>query len=184
MKPLITNAEKKRFLEWFLQTYELQKREGAWLLTYMMSDDKLLGRVRFVDEIDVTERSIIMSTTCLDGVSFQFQKGKLLTTDVEKAFHDLRQHPHQTIQIKLNFKAAKTSPEYAAVREDGLMKKQKLPSNGLYALFAEMILDEAMYQYKKQQLYRQIDEALDQQDKNRFLQLSEQWMKLVSEHEE
>ncbi|EGL82260.1 Uncharacterized protein family UPF0302 [Caldalkalibacillus thermarum TA2.A1] len=183
MNPLVTNAEKKRFLEWFLQSYELQKREGAWLLTYIMSDDNLLAKVRFVDEIDAAERSIIMSTKCTDGVSFQFRKGDLQTTDVEKAFYDLRHHPDQILQIKLNYKSAQMCPEYAAVKEDGPMKKQKLTSNGMYALLAEMVLDEAVYQFKKQQLRRKINEALDQRDKERFLQLSEQWLKLVSENE-
>ena len=182
MNHVITNLEKKNFLEWFLESYQLQKRESAWLLTYMMSDDKLLGKVRFVDEIvSNTQRSIFMSTKCVNDVSFRFNKGKLITTDVERAFHDIRLNPDEDILIKLSFLHSESCPEYAAVREVDPMERYNVTSNSWYSLLAEMVLDEAIEKFQKERLYQQINQSLEKQDKEQFLILSRKWVQLHQE---
>ena len=95
MNHIITTMEKKNFLQWFLNRYELQNRESAWLITYIMSDEKLLENVHFVDDSTSTKRTILMSTKCVKGISFRFTKGKLVTSDVERAFHDIRLNPDE-----------------------------------------------------------------------------------------
>lgn len=179
MYPIVTNAEKKSFLEWFLQKYELQKRESAWLLTYIMSDEKLLEKVRFSDEVSLSIRSIVMSTTCVKGTPFKFRKGKVMTTDVEKAFHDIRLHPQEDIVIKLTFKNSHLCPKYASVMEDIPVENKQMSTSSVNSLFAEMILDEALETFEKERLYKQIDQALMDGDKELFLQLTNKLNQLM-----
>jgi uncharacterized protein YpiB (UPF0302 family) len=181
MNNIITNTEKRNFLEWFLQSYELQKRESAWLLTYLMSDEKLLERVRFVDDIVSTNRSIFMSTKCVQEISFRFSKGALVTTDVERAFHDIRLNPEEDIYLHLSFQRSESCPEYAAVREVDPMEKYNITSNSWYSLLAEMVLDEAIEKFQKEKLYQQINQSLEEQNKEAFLLLSRRWAKLHDE---
>jgi uncharacterized protein YpiB (UPF0302 family) len=178
MNQVISAEEKRSFINWFLNTYELQKRECAWLLTYLKSDDGLLDKVRFVDEIFASQRSIFMSTKCKKDISFKFTKKSFTTTDVERAFHDIRLNPEEEILIKLSFQNAESCPEYAAVREVNPLEKQHLTANSWYSLLAEMILDEAIEHHQKNRLYQEIDQALEQQDKERFITLSKRWVKL------
>lgn len=181
MNPMITNVEKKTFVEWFLKNFDLQKRECAWLLTYLMSDAKLLQNVRFVDEIGDIKRSILMSTKCVNEVAFQFRKRKMISTDVERAFHDIRLNPNEDILIKLLFDDAERCSEYAAVREVGSMDRGRLSTNNLYSLLAEMVLDEAIERFERDRLYKRIDQALADQDKQTFDLLSRQWRQLSEE---
>lgn len=181
MNQLISVEEKRMFLDWFLDHYELQKKECAWLLTYLKSDDKLLEKVRFVDEFIPNCRSIFMSTTCTQDISFKFNKKTFMTTDVERAFHDIRLHPEELIYLKLSFNKAESSPEYAAVREVSPMEKYNTTSNSWYSLLAEMVLDEAIEKYQKEKLYKQIDLCLERNDKESFLLLSKRWAQLQEE---
>jgi uncharacterized protein YpiB (UPF0302 family) len=178
---IITNIEKKNFLEWFLENYELQKRESAWLLTYLMSDENLLEKIRFVDELHSTERSIFMSTRCVKEISFKFTKGNLVTTDVERAFHDIRLNSEELLYLKLVFKKSESCPEYAAVREVDPMEKYNITSNSWYSLLAEMILDESIERFQKELLYQQINESLRDQNKEKFLLLSRRWAELAED---
>ncbi|GAA0360478.1 ReoY family proteolytic degradation factor [Bacillus horti] len=178
MHQLVSVEAKRTFLDWFLNTFELQKKECAWLLTYLKSDDTLLEKVRFVDELIPNQKSIFMSTTCTSDISFKFNKKTFMTTDVERAFHDIRLHPEEYIYLKLTFKKAESSPEYAAVREVNPMEKYNTTSNSWYSLLAEMVLDEAIEKYQKEQLYQQIEMSLKQNDKESFLRLSKRWAKL------
>jgi uncharacterized protein YpiB (UPF0302 family) len=61
------------------------------------------------------------------------------------------------------------------------MKRQDLVQDHLLSLFAEMILDRAVQEFKQQKLYERIDHALAIRDEATFLQLSEQWRELLVE---
>jgi uncharacterized protein YpiB (UPF0302 family) len=63
------------------------------------------------------------------------------------------------------------------------MKRQDLVQDHLLSLFAEMILDRAVQEFKRQVLYEQIDHALAVRDEATFLQLSEQWIELLQTDE-
>ncbi|WP_025026779.1 ReoY family proteolytic degradation factor [Caldalkalibacillus mannanilyticus] len=182
MSQIITISEKKKFLQWFLSKYELKKRECAWLLTYLMSDDELIDKVRFVDETNSDDiRSMFMSTKCVRGNAFRFIKGKLTTSDVERAFHDIRLHPEEEILITLSFHQSESCYEYAAVREVDPMERYNVTSNSWYSLLAEMVLDEAIERFQKERLYQQINQSLEDKDKESFLRLSRRWTELHTE---
>lgn len=59
------------------------------------------------------------------------------------------------------------------------MERQDLVQDILFGLMAEMILDESVREFRKKDLYQRIDEALEAGDEEQFLQLTEQWLKIV-----
>ncbi|WP_213423169.1 ReoY family proteolytic degradation factor [Bhargavaea massiliensis] len=165
-------AEKKEFVRWFLKTYHLKRRECVWILNYLLSHDQLLNHVRFVDEAHYCPRAMVMSTTDSDGIPFRFYKGNLMTADAEKSFHDLRLHPEENMYLQLNFPNRHACPEYAAVLEDNPYVPEYIKISDKDRREAEQLLEESVLAFREEQLLRQIDEALDQNDKDKFFALS------------
>jgi uncharacterized protein YpiB (UPF0302 family) len=177
----VTVSEKKEFIHWFLQSYELRKKEVAWLLSYLSSNETLLSKVHFVEHVLLLPRSIIISTKCSNMPSFQFSRKKRVGTDVESVFYDLQLFPDEEIYIGLYFQDRKTCPKLAAVLEGNPMERQDLVQDQLLSLFAELLLDQAVRQFQKKQLYARIDESLAKRDKASFLKLSEELKKLLEQ---
>lgn len=179
MSECITSSDKKEFIQWFLNQHQLQKREAAWLLSYLASEDRHLDRVHFVDNLRGLPKTLSIAAHPIQMVPFQFTKNKHVSSDVETAFYDIRSCPHDEIYISLFFKDRATCSEYAAVLEVNPMEKQDLVQDSLLGLMAEIVLDQAVRKFYEENLYQRIDQALAQGDEVKFLQLTEQWRKLM-----
>ncbi|KXG43625.1 hypothetical protein U473_06050 [Tepidibacillus decaturensis] len=71
---MITVNDKKDFIKWFLSSYTLAKKEAAWLLTYIASNDKILEKVHFVEDIHDLPKSLFISSECVTLTPFKFYK--------------------------------------------------------------------------------------------------------------
>ncbi|WP_166239414.1 IDEAL domain-containing protein [Paenibacillus turpanensis] len=60
------------------------------------------------------------------------------------------------------------------------MERKIIVNEAVNSLMAEMVLDEAIRQYKQRQLYREIDAALSNKDKAAFLTLTSELKSLMS----
>lgn len=172
MGEVITIAEKKTFIKWFIEKYELQNREAEWLLQYIASSDQLLERVHFIDNFRNLPKTILISTKCVQMTPFKFYKNKRVTSDVEKAFLDIHNNPGEDIFIGLFFKDRTTSPEYASVLEQNPMDDTKETIDALVSLQAELVLDYALKTFRMDALKQEIDKALDCGNKDLFVELS------------
>lgn len=165
--------EKKDFIRWFLNHYQLKRRECVWILNYLMSHDQLMEKVHFVEQAQYCPRGLIMSTHCVDKVPFRFYKENVMTTDAEKSFHDIRLNRDEDIYIQLNFLASNQAHQYAAVLEDNPYIPQHLQVNEKDGLIAEQFLQESIERFQHEKLLALIDEALDNQDRESFQMLTE-----------
>ncbi|WP_209122608.1 ReoY family proteolytic degradation factor [Alkalihalobacillus sp. BA299] len=171
MSSTISVYEKKEFLRWFLNAYQLKRRECAWLLNYLISDENLMEKVHFVERAEFCPKALIISTTDVDHVPFSFHKQKHVTMDAEKAFHDIRLNNNEEVYIQLNFSNAKTNSHYVAVLEDNPF----VPDNEMAtsdAILAEIFLDKALASFREKQWYEEINEALDNRDEKTFNNLT------------
>jgi len=168
----VSVVEKKEFVRWFLKRYQLKRRECVWILNYLLSHDHLLNHVHFVEEAHYCPRAMVMSTTDSNGIPFRFYKGNLMTADAEKSFHDLRLHPEEKMYIQLNFPNSPPSAEYLAVLEDNPYLPKYLQINEKDRQLAEELLKESMMVFREEQILKQIDDALDRNDKEKFFELS------------
>ncbi|KON87243.1 hypothetical protein AF332_10710 [Sporosarcina globispora] len=170
--------EKKDFIRWFLNHYQLKRRECVWILNYLMSHDQLMEKVHFVEQAQYCPRGLIMSTHCVDEVPFRFYKENVMTTDAEKSFHDIRLNRDEEIYIQLNFHASNKAHQYAAVMEENPFMPKTLQINEKDRLIAERFLTESLEKFRREKLLELIDEALDKQDKKAFSILTQQLNKL------
>ncbi|AXI40005.1 hypothetical protein CX649_10315 [Bacillaceae bacterium ZC4] len=174
MKAPVSVNEKKEFIRWFLNHYQLKRRECVWILNYLMSHDSLMENVHFVEHAKFCPRGMVMSTHCVDDVPFRFYKENVMTTDAEKSFHDIRLNKDEDLYIQLNFRAQYRSPEYAAVLVENPYLPKDMQRNEKDRLLAEKILEESIKKFQKEKLLRLIDEALDAHDEEAFRKLVKQ----------
>lgn len=174
MTSFVTIENKQHFVRWFLKNYQLKRREGVWILNFLLTNDNIMENVHFVENVQNCPRAMVMSTVDDDHVPFCFYKRAIMSTDAEKAFHDLRMNPHEPMYIQLNFSMLYPHMEYLAVLEDNPYSPEKIAQREQDELTITQLLDESLFTFQREQLLQAIDEALDQGDKARFLQLSQQ----------
>jgi uncharacterized protein YpiB (UPF0302 family) len=170
--------EKRDFLKWFLESYQLKRRECAWLLNFLMSDDILMERVHFVENAEHCPKSLMISANNVEQVPFAFHKNQHVTMDAEKSFHDIRLNRNEDIYIQLNFKEKQTLPQYMAVLEENPYLPVNKEEENLQSLLAEMILDESLHLQKMKRIEEEIDLALVNGDEMRFQNLAKKYSAL------
>jgi uncharacterized protein YpiB (UPF0302 family) len=172
MNTPVSVNEKKDFVKWFLNNYQLKQRECVWILNYLMSHDQLMHKVHFVEHAKYCPRGLVMSANCVKDTPFHFFKQNVMTTDAEKSFHDIRLNRDEDIYIQLNFKSSFQNANYVAVLEDNPYLPKHIEVNEKDRLLAERFLEESVFSFRRERLLKQIDEALDKQDKEAFHRLT------------
>ncbi len=180
MKDLVTAADKKEFIQWFLEHYELKNPEAEWLLQYLSSSEQLLSKVHFTDHFRNMPKAFLMSSTCVQMAGFKFYKNKRVTSDVEKAFLDVHNHPDEDVYVTLFFRDRANCKEYQEVMEALPSPRDPVSAwDALVKLQAELWLDEAARIARIKWLTKEIDLALDLRDKDSFACLSAEYRQLT-----
>lgn len=174
MQTPVSAKDKKKFLQWFLSNYQLKKRESVWILNYVINHHEILENVHFVHDAKFCLRSVIITSQCSKEVPFRFYKNHLVTTDAEKAFHDIRLNQHESLYIQLNFDKSNQNHMYAAVLEENPFVPEEYVITQQDRENADFLLENSLYEFKKKQLLQRIDQSLDEQDRDKFHQLVEE----------
>lgn len=172
MTASISVGEKKQFVRWFLQSHKMKRRECIWILNYMLSNEELLEKTHFVEEAHYCPRAMVMSSTESKEIPFRFYKGNLMTADAEKSFHDLRLNPEEDLFLQLNFPNRPPSPLYISVLEENPYIPKNAAVSDQDRILAEKILSESMAAFQEETVLKQIDDALDSNDRETFFELS------------
>jgi len=172
----ITVQQKRAFIKWFLDNYQLKRRESVWILNYIMQYNEVLRNLHFVENACYCERGIIISTNCVDEVPFRFYKGNIVTTDPEECFYDIRSNKELPFYIELMFKDKHKCPEYFGVLEDNPFDKSEDINE--YTEAATNFLEYCLFKYKINQLKKRIDEAIDDGNKEMFMKLTDELSKI------
>lgn len=174
MGEAITISAKREFIRWFLSNYRLKKNEGTWLFNYILSDDRLLEKVHFTDDLYNREKTMIISTVCSSATPFLFQKKSRLNYDVEQAFHDIRENPHEDVYINLFFKDRMNCPKYLIVLESRkkIERRQRVSQDSVAGLIAEIVVDKAVRRHRLKELVQEINASLDNKDRELFMKLT------------
>ena len=95
-----------------------------------------------------------------------------MTTDAEKSFHDIRLNRDEDIYIQLNFKSSFQNANYVAVLEENPYLPKHIEVNEKRSFTCRKVLEESVFSFRRERLLKQIDEALDKQDKEAFHRLT------------
>lgn len=173
MSASVSIEDKKNFLTWVLNHLKFKRRESVWILHYLLGHKSVLENVHFVNGAKFCPRGLIMSTTCSDHIPFRYYKSHIVTTDPEKAFHDIRLNCDQKLYLELNFKQAYQNTQYVSVIEENPFIPEDFFLSVEDKQNANQLLNQSVYRFQKTQLKAEIDAALDCGDKRKFLELSQ-----------
>ncbi len=96
-----------------------------------------------------------------------------MTTDCEKAFHDIRLNHTEEIYIELHFKDQELHAQYLAVLEDNPYLPETKERKQRFETEADVVLTESIRQFQLKKINEEINQALDAHDKDAFLALTE-----------
>lgn len=178
MQTSISIQHKKKFIQWFLNNFTLKKPEATWILKYIMKKDKLLSKMSFVNDAKFCPRAIILTSVCTDETPFLFYKKHLVTTDIDKFFHDIRLHQDEHFYIQLNFRKANQNPFYVGVLEENPFTPTETTLSKEDQIVSERLLDTLLQEYQLTMLKKGIDQALDEKNKEKFDTLVMEFQKL------
>lgn len=58
MQTPVSVNEKKDFIRWFLNHYQLKRRECVWILNYLMSHDSLMEKVHLWSRLNFAREAL------------------------------------------------------------------------------------------------------------------------------
>lgn len=172
----VTNDAKRQFIARFLEKYPNQPKEVVWFLNYLLSPLGQLDRVHFtLDETGYQHTATIEVASTV--APFLYRKNKLVTTEVERAFHGLRLLEDEPLYIECRFPGREWDLAYAAVYEEDYALKCEEEQN-YNRVISEEMLRSLERQQDEQRLLQLIDESLDDHDYERFVMLQKQYTRL------
>ncbi len=169
---------KKDFIQMILKQYELKNLASKWILEYVLVNDHLLVNSHFVKDASHCPRGIMISTTCSPRVGFRFHKKHVVTFDVDKAFHDLRFNKDEPMYWQINFHQAEKNPQYIAILADNPYAPEYKTLQKQDEIIANHLLTKIMFEERESVLKKQIDRSLDEHDRNKFYQLTNELKQL------
>ncbi|PAD70647.1 hypothetical protein CHH83_02255 [Bacillus sp. 7586-K] len=168
---MVSIKEKKEFIRYFLNSYQVKRREAVWILNYILSHDQLVEKAHFVSNAVNYSRGILISTHCVDDVPFRYYKENIMTTDAEKSFHDIRLNSEKDIYIQLNFHNKYKDYKYIGVLEDEGDSIHEEFAQGEYSI-ADEFIEYCLHETRVNNLKEKIDKAIENSDKQKFMELT------------
>lgn len=172
MSSAINTSDKNEFVRWFLKSHQLKRREGVWILNYLIADPRFLKNVHFVQDAKHCPRGLIISSVDVEGSALAFYKKQQVITDGEKIFHDIRSNFDEPLYIELNFDE-KTNPHYIAVLEENPYASNDAELSEADHEWIDTVLNESTVAFKRTHILNEIDAALDAKDETRFIELTQ-----------
>lgn len=163
-----TLEEKKSFITWFIQNYQLKRRESLWILNYLLNHELLLKNIHFVEDIALTNRGMGLATVGSSNEPFVYFKEGKRFDDPEQAFHDLRLNWKEDFFLELYFDDAyHILSRYGVLEENPFLEVEDQFSAELITRVEES-LTRLSWQERKNQLMILIDQALVDKNQDDF----------------
>ncbi|MGY3777591.1 ReoY family proteolytic degradation factor [Isobaculum melis] len=167
----VSLEDKKMFLSWFLENYQLKRREAMWILTYLLNHDTMMKKVHFVEHAEKTPRGMMLSTVETEIDPFLFYKEGLVLSNPEQAFHEVRSNWKDELYLELVFDNQLMTPEYIAVLEDNPFYRWNDQVDEQLSIEVDQLLEKVSLVNRKKQILQEIDVALEKNNKQLFRSL-------------
>lgn len=155
------------------------RREVSWILNYLANHEAILNNVHFVEGADAAERGLQIRDLSTGGEPLKLNIKGNYFYDSDQIFHEIRLNWKDPLYIECLFPNSWDNPNYLSILEDNpFMKWNDTISADILESIDDFIEQEAQ-DAKIEQLYQQIDQALEKGDEKTFLALSDQVNQLV-----
>lgn len=168
----INVSDKKNFLIWLVNNISFSQREVLWILNYLINHEAILNNVHFIEQADKTDRGVRVASAGIDEKPISlFLTGKEFT-DTDQIFHEIRMNWKKELYLECLFEDSWQNSQYLSILEDNPFSKWN-------EQVSEEVLDQihTFFENEEKQakinlLYSKIDLALENDDHESFLALS------------
>jgi len=173
MKKTVKLVKKKKFINWFLETYRLKTPDAAKILGAITANEHLLQRTHLVENVRSLPNAVIISAQGAETVSFLCRINDVYYEDIDEFISLLESNPPEELFVWLSF-----NREYLCSMCDIVLGvKPEIDDKIFYYKVVKNLERELNFKVRdtaerKQKLVTEIDEALMQGDKDRFMALS------------
>lgn len=178
---MVSLIQKKKFLKWFLMNKKLKSREGIWIINYMLSKNDFLERVHFVESVTHAPTGLMLSSIEVHNTSFSFNSGTKTSINPDMSFMELRKNTGEPIYLDLQFKDRYSNELFLSVLEEATFHSPEHTNVSRKEIQnIDSFLGEFVVSNKIHSLEKEINIALEQGDKDKFLVLTEEYNQIMS----
>lgn len=173
MKKTVQLMKKKKFINWFLETYRLKTPNAAKILGALTANEDLLQRTHFVENVRSLPSAVIISAQGAETVSFLCRINNVYYEDIDEFIAQLEYELPEELFIWLSF-----NREYLCAMCDIVLGfKPEIDDKIFYHQVIKDLERELNFKVRdvderKKKLVSEIDQALIKGDKDRFMALA------------
>lgn len=173
MKKIVQLMKKKKFINWFLETYRLKTPEAAKILGAVLAAEDLLQRTHFVENVRNMPSAVIISAQGAETVSFLCRLNNVYYEDIDEFISVLEYDPPEELVIWLSF----NREHLCSMCDIVLGVKPEIDGKMFYHQVIKDLERELNFKVRgiaeqKKKLIFEIDQALITGDKDGFMALS------------
>lgn len=182
MKEAVQLMKKKKFINWFLETYRLKTPGTAKILEAVATSEDLLRRTHFVENVRCLPSAVIISAHGAETVSYLCRINNVYYEDIDEFVAMLEYDPPEELFVWLSF-----NREFLCSMCDIVLGvKPELDDKIFYHQVIRDLERELNFKVRditerKSRLVSEIDQALVQGDKERFMALSAMFKKMFEQ---
>lgn len=176
--------DKKKFLTWLITHEFFVRREVSWILNYLVTHDAILNKVRFVESAKSTPRGICVKSSSVSDQSITLFLNDRTYQDSDQIFHEIRFNWKNPLYLECVFPESWNNPFYLAVLEDNPYHKWNDSLDEEMVERVDAFFKQEELENQIQQLYQEIDLALENNDQAVFKELTEKVKDLLTQKEE
>lgn len=171
-------ADKKEFLVWLVNNISFSQREVLWILNYLINHEAILNNVHFIEKADKAVRGIKVTAREMEDEPIRlFLSGKEFT-DTDQIFHEIRMNWKEALYIECVFEGSWQNSQYLSILEDNPYARwNEQVSEDVIESINDFFAQEEK-QAKLNLLYSQIDLALEDNNYEAFLELTDELNRL------
>ncbi len=163
---LIDVREKKNFLTWMVNHVSFSRREVFWILDCLANHEAILAMSTLLKG-RITDRGLQISDLSVEGEYMKlFLQGKEFT-DTDQIFHEIRLNWKKPLYVECIFENAWQTREYLSILEDNPFSSWDSSVSEEDTELIERYFQEKR-RAKLKMLYAQIDQALEDGDRDLF----------------
>ena len=172
---------KKEYIRWFLNTYKLKKPEMEKVLQTLLQNPELLEKVQFIEDIRNLSDAVLISTNDAQTISFILRLNNIYYYDVDEFLEQLNNYPPPELYVWLSFNRDYICSMCTEILS-GPPKTYRQAMNQRVIQDLEQELHKKLYskEVRRKELLMLIDRAIENNDTEMFVKLSEEYKKLVS----
>lgn len=156
---------KKDYIYWFLKNFQLKKTDCTRLLQFIANNSYVLNKVNFTAHLQNHENALLISAKGADTYPFMCRINGVYYEDIDQIIHLLQYYPGISLYCRISVPA---TPACNFCHRSKRLAVKKVVAKA----------KKINKQPSRQQLLQAIDEALDTNNQEAFLQLTKELRKI------